>query len=232
MTNCEIRFPELGPYNVVFGPSTEYRKRPEDNSKLVRDRPGSRMMHEWHVQINRYHSATSAAVPMEDRPKVFEDMRFMYEAHNIADEIPRLKRLFMHERADALPKVHQQCSHTKPVPVEDNHLFCCLGVKCKECPMLQAIDKMDRPDHEKDYAKAMTCITHILSKGGDAGGEGYIMTVDDRMYWDNVVKSMQHGLEECEEEPEDEELELPTLTEFENKLIDRVKSAAEQLGDD
>lgn len=231
--NCEITFPELGPYNVVFGPTEKRWNRPEDNSNLGKGRPGHRLLHDWHVEINRYHSEECQKVPMEERNKVWDGMRFMYTAKDAADELPRLKMLFGQERQNRLTKIHRQCSHCAPVPVEDNHLFCCLGVKCKECPMLQAIEKMDRPDHEKDYAKAMTCVTHIVSNGGDPAGEGYVMTVDDRMFWNNVYDSLAQGMEQCEEEPDgdDEELEPPTLTEFEEKLIDRVKSAAERLTD-
>lgn len=192
----QIRFPDLGPYNVVFGP-TELHRKPENNSSLASRRPGSRFLHEWHVQINRFLSESRAAVPMEERNKVWEEMRFMYEAKDAADELPRLKYLFMHDRRGLLPKVHQQCSYSEPVPVEDNHLTCCLGVKCRECPMLQAIEKMDRPDDEKDFAKAMTCVTHIIGQGGDGMSEGYVMTVDDQMFWKNVCDSMKQGLEEC-----------------------------------
>ena len=57
-------------------------------------------------------------------------------------------------------------------------------------------DKMT-PD-QKDEAMAFTCIAHILSKGGDPAREGYILTVDDRMYWDNVYSSMAELSEDKE----------------------------------
>lgn len=48
---------------------------------------------------------------------------------------------------------------------------------------------------QQDAAKAFTCVTHILTevasrRAADCGhidtSEGFILTVDDRMYWDTV----------------------------------------------
>lgn len=149
---------------------------------LVTTRSDHRLMHEWHVQINRFGE--------ERGHDKFDEYKFMYEAKSAADEIPRLQMLFGRERRNQLPKGHQQCSHCAPEPVQNNHLTCCLGERCSECPMLQAIEKMDRPDDDKDFAKAMTCATHIISKGGDMAGEGFVLTVDDRMFWGNVYQSL------------------------------------------
>lgn len=41
-----------------------------------------------------------------------------------------------------------------------------------------------------DEAKAWTCAAHIVSQGGDRMGEGYMLRVDDRMFWDNVYSSL------------------------------------------
>lgn len=99
--------------------------------------------------------------------------------------------LFRAERESALPNTHQQYSQQDPVPVEDNHLTCCLGVKTRECPHLLALEKIERCTPEDvDTAKAWTCAAHILSKGGDAANEGYLLRVDDRMFWDNVHASL------------------------------------------
>lgn len=113
----------------------------------------------------------------------------MYEAKAAADEIPRLKMLFERERRGELAKIHSHFCH-EPEPIQENHLTCCLGKRCSECPMLKALDAIKGTDEERDFAKAMTCVTHIISEGGDMANEGYILTVDDRMYWDNVYKSL------------------------------------------
>jgi hypothetical protein len=139
--------------------------------------------HAWHVAINQHSSAQLKEG--KDWP------RFMYEAKHMAAEVPRMALLFKQERERALPDTHQQCSYQEPVPVKDNHLSCCLGVKCRECPHLLALDKIERADTaEIDEAKAWTCAAHIVSSGGDIANEGYLLRVDDRMFWDNVYASL------------------------------------------
>jgi len=141
------------------------------------------LSHEWHVAINRHSD--------EQRQADKEWPHFMYEAKSAAAEVPRMAMLFKQEREDALPKTHQQCSMQEPVPVQDNHLTCCMGVKARECPHLLALEKIERCTPEDiDSAKAWTCAAHILSNGGDAMNTGYLLRVDDRMYWDNVHASL------------------------------------------
>lgn len=140
---------------------------------------GQSVGHKWHVAINKCSSERGHG-----------DVGFMYEAKSMADEVPRMAYLFSKERAGALAKSMRQCSHSEPVDVPDNHLSCCLGVKCAECPYLLAIDAADLEDEEKDTAKAWTCAAHIVSSGGDMAREGYLLTVDDRMYWDRVYRSL------------------------------------------
>lgn len=140
------------------------------------------LSHEWHVAINRHSD--------EQRQADKEWPSFMYEAKSVADEVPRMVMLFKQEREDLLPKMHQQCSIQKAVPVPDNHLKCCLGVKTRECPHLIALNNINRCSPEEiDSAKAWTCATHILSNGGDAMKTGYLISVDDQMYWDVVHAS-------------------------------------------
>ena len=143
------------------------------------------LSHEWHVAVNRHADA------WRKDGKERDAMRFMYEAKTMADEVPRMVVLFKAEREKALPQTHQQCSMQDPVPVKDNHLSCCLGVKARECPHLLALEKVERctPD-DVDTAKAWTCAAHIVSKGGDHMNEGYLLRVDDRMFWDNVYASL------------------------------------------
>lgn len=146
------------------------------------DRIDERMAHEWHVAINQHNRKGGKGLAS-----------FMYEAKTMADEVPRMVMLFCAERTDALPNSPKQCSMTPAVQVKDNHLSCCLGVKCRECPELLALEKMERPPGDIDIAKAWTCAAHIVSKGGDIMREGYLLRVDDRMYWDNVYSSLAQG---------------------------------------
>lgn len=149
--------------------------------------------HRWHVAINRFHAPNGIEGP---RRTVHES--WMYEAKEMADEVPRLALLFGMEREGRLARHHHQCSRDhEGQPVGGNHLTCCLGVHCRECPFLVALDAAQMSDQERDLAKAWTCATHIVSNGGDPAKEGYILTVDDRMFWDNVYTSL------AAEEPDD-----------------------------
>ena len=145
--------------------------------------------HEWHVAIN-----------VHSREVGFDEMKFMYEAKSGLSELARLPYMFAKERKGELPTTHKQCSHSAPVQMPENYLMCCLGKKCKECPILLAIDKMKATDEEKDIAKAMTCVTHIISEGGDFANEGYIMDCSDRMFWNRVHENLAAG--PCEVEGE------------------------------
>ncbi len=64
-------------------------------------------------------------------------------------------------------------------------------MKTRECPHLLALEKIERcTPTDVDTAKAWTCAAHIVSTGGDMMGEGFLLRVDDRMFWDNVYASM------------------------------------------
>lgn len=139
------------------------------------------MNHEWHVAINKF---------TEDKIGKGEWPRFMYEAKTMADEVPRMVVILRLEREGKLPQRHQQCSHSPVEKVADNHLTCCLGVKCRKCPHLLALEKAAMKPEEIDVAKAWTCAAHIVSQGGDTAGEGYLLTVGDRLFWDRVYESM------------------------------------------
>ena len=137
--------------------------------------------HEWHVAINKHCHPSGG---------LLNHQSWMYEAKTMHAEVPRLALLFSMERKGELPSTHRQCSHSPLEEVPDNHLFCCLGKVCRECPHLKALDLAEISEEEKDEAKAWTCAAHIVSEGGDLAGEGYILTVEDRMYWDRVYESM------------------------------------------
>lgn len=143
------------------------------------------LSNEWHAAVNRHSDE------WRKDGKEWGDMRFMYEAKSMADEVPRMVMLFRQERENALPQTHQQCSQQALVPVKDNHLTCCKGVKTRECQHLLALEKIGRCEPgDVDTAKAWTCAAHIVSTGGDMMGEGYLLRVDDRMFWDNVHASL------------------------------------------
>lgn len=161
--------------------------------------------HPWHVAINEYvHPHRVEGDPIVEN----DGKHFMYEAKDAATEVPRLTLLFGRERRGELPKIHHQCSHDHAgQPVPDNHLTCCLGVECRACPHLAAIDRVQRKrdytfhpspeipvtDEERDVMKAWTCVTHILMRGGDLANEGFVLTTDDQLYWQNVYTSLAAG---------------------------------------
>ncbi|MDE2101187.1 MAG: hypothetical protein KGL39_28335, partial [Patescibacteria group bacterium] len=144
---------------------------------------GGDVNHQWHVAINRRSEECREA--KEEWPK------WMYAAKEAAGEVPRLALLFAKERLGQLCKTFRRCSCCSDQKhVVDNHLTCCLGVECRKCPHLAALDKAELPPEQRDWIKAWTCAGHILTGGGDMAGEGFLMTVDDRMYWDSVHESL------------------------------------------
>lgn len=181
-------------------PKTRQRATAVSSTKLFPSEPMTTKLerldhsvsHEWHVAVN----ACATERGHDDWPK------FMYEAHTAADEVPRMALLFRLEREAKLRQTHQHCSHCEPEPVKDNHLTCCLGTKCRECPFLLALETAKLTPEQIDQAKAWTCAAHIISKGGDMMGEGYLLTVDDRMYWDRLHSSLAsaYGMVEGDEE--------------------------------
>lgn len=139
-----------------------------------------------------WHSSINAHVDQWRKSDgKWSDVRFMYDGMKMADEVPRMAMLFRRQREDTLPKTHQQCSMQPAVPIQDNELTCCRGVKAKECPHLLAIEKTAQFKPEDiDVAKAWTCAAHIVSTGGDSANEGFMLTTGDRMFWDNVHASL------------------------------------------
>jgi hypothetical protein len=142
--------------------------------------------HAWHVAINEYH------YPKDGGPPLSEHAGWMYEAKTLSQEVPRLVLLFGKARRGELAQEHRQCSRSEPEPLPvPNELTCCLGVKCAACPQLLALERTEGAASEDiDRIKAWTCAAHIASEGGDVAREGYVLTTDDRMFWDNVYESM------------------------------------------
>jgi hypothetical protein len=160
--------------------------------------------HPWHVEINRHSSEQG-----------FGAVSWMYDAKHLAEEVPRLALLFGIERRGELPVIHHQCSRDHAgTPVPDNHLTCCLGVECRTCPHLAVVDRVKTrrdysvhpsvelavTDDERDVLKAWTCAAHIMRSAPSVDtSEGFVLTTDDRMYWNNVYASLSAG------DPDDEE---------------------------
>ena len=137
----------------------------------------------WHGAINEYSS---------EARKTGNFPKFMYEAKKAAMDLPRLVELFKQERLGQLPEIHQQHSRSQPEAIVFNRLSCCLGEVCRECPILKSLDGID--ESVVDFAKAWTCISHIISSGGDFANEGYILTKSDTMFWHRVYENLSHGM--------------------------------------
>lgn len=155
------------------------------------------MRQKWHEQVNRHADNLRAEKRVEDADSN-DWPRFMYEAIDLFDEVPRMARLHGRERRGELTTTTRHCSFSPVEAVPDNHLTCCLGVKCRECPHLLALDKAELTPEQIDEAKAWTCASHIAASGGDVANEGYLLTVDDRMFWDRTHASLAAGLDGTE----------------------------------
>jgi len=174
-------------------------------TRLYADREGRDFDHRWHVALNYPQG--------KDGP--LGSPSWMYEAKTLADEVGRLVTILGMERRGELPQHHHQCSRDATgEPVPDNHLTCCLGVECRKCEYLAVIERGELTPEEKDVAKAWTCATHIVASGGVEGtkfdtSEGFLLTTDDRMYWDNVYESLAAGDPDDDGSPHTEEQNTP-----------------------
>lgn len=162
------------------------------------NQPDRDMIHKWHVAINQFNMNNMASTTKNWQS-------WMYDAKNMIVEIPRIAYWFGLERKGELPKIHWQCSHSEPEPITNNHLSCCLGVKCKECPFLLALEKADVTPEQLDEMKAWTCAAHIMHEKGKRlidDTEGYILTVSDKMYWARVYESLSRANDEPDTDEE------------------------------
>lgn len=152
------------------------------------NRPDHHLMHQWHTAVNQFSLSTIGEWP-----------GFMYHGKQLANELPRLTLLFQLERTGQLPKIHRQCSRSEPVEVVDNHLTCCLGVACRDCPYLKALEVQGIEPEVIDQMKAFTCAAHVLENINQVdASEGFILTTDDQMYWQNVYESLASAWDEEE----------------------------------
>ena len=151
------------------------------------NRPDDRLLHQWHTQINEH---------MDERRNAGEHhLSWMHTAKAMASEVPRMALLHGMERRGELAKKHVHCHNlacdSTPQEVPDNHLRCNLGVECRKCPHLVALDRADMEPEQIDEAKAWTCAAHMLrTPQWRDWGEGWLTTVDDRMYWDRVYQNL------------------------------------------
>lgn len=125
-------------------------------------RPEEGFIFPWHRAINKFCTEEN------------QFPHFMYLAKSAADEVPRLAMLFDKDRR------------------EDLGLVCCLGVKCRECRFLAAVETDELQPQEIDLAKAWTCMAHILTCDGEwvDTSEGFIQTAGDRAYWSELYTSL------------------------------------------
>lgn len=139
----------------------------------------------WHGAINRFQDARHA----EGK----EWVRWMYEAKQLSDEVPRMILLFEQERR-GLPGQYKMCAHdpAPPVQLPDNHLRCHLGVECRKCEHLAAIESAPGMTNEaKDEAKAWTCAAHILLESKpDTYIEGYLHDKSEAAFNERLARSL------------------------------------------
>ena len=116
-----------------------------------------------------------------------------------------------------LPTIHKQCSRTPSIPILNNTLKCALGNEVTTCPILLQLKETfdnrgkfyeDIPSESVFGLMAKTCAWHIYCKlvqakegwGGVDTSEGWMMDNSDRMFWDNIYRSMR------QDGPDDEHL--------------------------
>jgi len=117
-----------------------------------------RVDHAWHTGINHY--ADDLRHQPHD-PGTSVHPYWLYDVKYMTGEMSRLQHLWAADRK------------------EDQELICALGTRCRDCPILQQIElsliearikkpfpQPDIEDGDIDLVKTMTCIGHVLSRGG------------------------------------------------------------------
>lgn len=171
--------------------------------------------HLWHVWINKYQDARRSGG--EDRAHSLYEFKSMLDFLRYGDQV--IGKAF----EGRLEKVHQQCSHSLPVPILNNVLKCALGTEVTSCPILLSLKATFEAERDRVYPfngeqayphvpseavyvlMARTCAWHILKEATSMKEgfvidttEGYVMDTSDRMFWSNVYESLSRG------DPEDE----------------------------
>ena len=175
----------------------------EDRSRRSAD-------HIWHVWMNSRNN-------YEDHIYLFKDMlQFLSYGHKKIAEAYEGK----------LPVLHQQCSHSRPESIQNNRLRCCLeGKDVTECPILlgpkakydeeaariypfngeQAYPELAANQEQLYRLMAQTCALHIFTeittnKKFVDHTEGFLTDEGDRMFWQNVYRSMGDTDNESDDE--------------------------------
>lgn len=136
----------------------------------------------WHSAIGKFND--------ERRKAGLPWSRMMYAAKQLSDEVPRMILLFEYERK-GLADSFKMCAHdpAPATPLPDNQLTCHLGVECRKCPYLAAIESATMPNEAKDEAKAWTCATHILTERPDDYIEEYIYDKSSAIMNDRMARA-------------------------------------------
>lgn len=142
--------------------------------------------HAYHVGINRYADT--------QRQEGFDSYRWLYDAKSGAHEAYRLIYLFESDRK------------------ENTGMVCALGKRCRECPILQTIERAmieerDNPkwprgieDDDIAAAKAWTCIMHVMHEKAHPIDGTFIankndreMAADEAERWAEVARYSERG---------------------------------------
>ena len=164
--------------------------------------------HVWHVWINQEASRPPTATRLPDW--IDPSGKNLYGFKSMLGLMEYLPKRIGDERRKALPTVHQQCSHSVPEPLADNHLQCWLGQKLGECPILKRLDGTfaefrakpyyrEITDEQVDGVKAATCAWHLYTSGQFVDwNEGAVQDSSDRKFWGRVYDNLS-----CDPQPED-----------------------------
>lgn len=162
----------------------------------------SKVSHVFHVWIN------SEAGDFSDKPAempIDPHGDHLYGWKAALQTLPWLGKQIGKDRRKELPLVHQQCSHSSPEQLPDNHLTCWLGQRLTECPILKRLrDTFDRErqkeyyvgitDDQVDEAAASVCVWHLFSQQFHGvfvdWNEGAVQDVSDRRFWQNVYRNL------------------------------------------
>lgn len=163
--------------------------------------------HLWHVWINKRQEANKK----NDAPREHD----LYEFKSMLEFLGYGHRVIQQAFENKLPTIHQQCSHSQPLPIVNNRLVCALGTEVTSCPILDhlkstwesetaRISPFDgKPSYELPIealyrTMAKTCAWHIYSLSVQAHhdwngidtSEGWMKDESDHMFWSNVYQSL------------------------------------------
>lgn len=179
--------------------------------------------HIWHVWINRRNPLGENS----PRPSSVTEppMRSMYSWKDALQTLSWAPKAIKKAFTGALATQHQQCSHCKPVPIENNELRCWLGQDVTKCPILADLqacfkEEISRPypDGRQSYCADVTdddiyevmgavCVWHLLASDWAHDrrelpppayidwAEGALQDTSDRMFWENTYASMAQSVD-------------------------------------